>query len=543
MKKTIRPYFLAVILATSPAEPQVLTPAEQVTPQTPPQAAALPAVPASVLSTVMRIDLKRLEETWKILDAYADKIWPGWTGYRDVPFLFEYPNGIEMLVGHPNPTDTFAPVADFDVQGKKVHLDRSRENAIVLKPPFLGGGGIIPYGKGTPIRIVRLSMRETAEMDKMTGAEGRTDKRPPKLRTASENQILINIHELFHIFQNTQGGMRYGNLRLNTDLDFAVNAEIEGLALERGFLEPDDARAREYLKDFLAARRLKRKNMTDEERNQESDNEVSEGTAVYSEAMALRLIRQESFKPLLSQADDPFYYGFKDAADFLEERAEALRQARTQTLDAMGKLYRFGCFEALLLSRLFPGWQKDFLKEGRFLDKTIAEKLAFPPESAEARAKELPARYPLDEIERRHKPAIDGRDAALKAVREMKGRVYIVNLKPLHEYLIPIARGEKYQVGLMNIYPRGIEQIKIRDVLLTGEETLMLTDQLYYFKWVDKTEDTKAKGYALTWSRKEGDDIYYDAEFKTKGFTLKAPKVRVKDTDVRVKITVLEKVK
>jgi hypothetical protein len=85
---------------------------------------------------------------------------------------------------------------------------------------------------------------------------------------------------------------------------------------------------------------------------------------------------------------------------------------RTQTLDAMGKLYRFGCFEALLLSRFFPGWQKDFLKEGRFLDKTIAEKLGVSPEATEARAKGLAARYPVEDITLRHKPVIEGRDAA-----------------------------------------------------------------------------------------------------------------------------------
>jgi len=37
--------------------------------------------------------------------------------------------------------------------------------------------------------------------------------------------------------------------------------------------------------------------------------------------------------------------------------------------------------------------------------------------------------------------------------------------------------------------------------------------------------------------------FYYDAEFKTKGFTLKAPKIRVKDTPSRVMVTVLAKVK
>ncbi len=525
--------------ARKPAPPT----APQAAPQPAPPATVLPAVPSSALSQVMMIDLKRLEETWRILDQFAEKIWPSWTGYRDIPFMFEYPNGVRLLVGHPSPTDEFAPVADLLVQGKQVYLDRSKENAIALKPPFLGGGGVIPYGKGTPMRIVRLTMREAAAMEEVLGAEGQTDKRPPKLRTASENQILINIHELFHLYQNSQGSMRYGNLRLNTDLDFAVYAEVEGVALEKAFLEPDEAKAREILKDFLAARHLKRKNMSELERNQESENEVWEGTCVYAEATALRLMQQESYAPRLSPADDPFYFGFKDAPVFLEERTEALRQTRTQTMDAGGKLYRFGCFEALLLSRLFPGWQKDFLKEGRFLDKTIAEKLDVSAEAVAARAKELAARFPVEEITRRHKPVIDGRDAALKTVREMKGRVYVVNAKPIREYIIPKGRGESYKVGLINIYPRGIEKIEVRDVLLTGAETLMLTDQLYHFKWVDPSGEPKVKGYTLTSSRKEGDDTYFDAEFKTAGFTLKAPKIRVKETPSRVKVTVLAKIR
>jgi len=528
-----------------PAKPTAAA-APQTAPPPPPQAPAasvLPAVPSSALSQVMMIELKRLQETWRILDQFADKIWPGWTGFRDIPFLFEYPNGVRMLVGHPRPTDEFAPVADVDVQGKKVYLDRSKENAIVLKPPFLGGGGIIPYGKGTPIRIVSLKMREAAALEDALGAEGRTDKRPPRLRTASENQILINIHELFHLFQNAQTSMRYGNLQLNPDLDFAIYGEIEGLALEKAFLEPKEAAARGFLVDFLAARGLKRKGMSETERNQESENEVWEGTAVYSEAMAVRLMKQAAYASALSPTDDPFYFGFKDAPVFLEERTEALREARAQTLNAGGRLYRVGCFEALLLSRFFPGWQEDFLKDSRFLDKTIADKLGVSPDATEARGKELAARYPIDEITRRHKPVIESRDAALKAVREMKGRVYVVNAKPLQEYIIPTGRGQSYEVGLMRIYPRGIEKVEVRDVLYTGAETLMVGDQLYYLKWVDPAGDPKVKGYTLTSSRQEGDDVYYDAEFKTAGFTLKAPKIRVKETPSRVKVTILAKVK
>ena len=71
----------------------------------------------------------------------------------------------------------------------------------------------------------------------------------------------------------------------------AIHAEIEGKALERAFLEKDGEKALRLLKDFVAARELKRKDLLEIERNQESEDDLMEGTAVYAETMALNLIR------------------------------------------------------------------------------------------------------------------------------------------------------------------------------------------------------------------------------------------------------------
>ena len=118
----------------------------------------LPARADYELPGYMRIDIKRLEETWNILDQFAERIWPGWDNYRDVPFRFAYPNGIELVVGHDDPPDTFELVQGIDVQGKKVHVDRTREIALELVPPLRGGGGILPWGKTEPVNIVDLKM-------------------------------------------------------------------------------------------------------------------------------------------------------------------------------------------------------------------------------------------------------------------------------------------------------------------------------------------------------------------------------------------------
>ena len=493
------------------------------------------------LPDYLRIDLKRLEETWNMLDRFAGRIWPGWTGFRDVPFRFNYPNGVQMLVGHPSPTDGFEPVPGVEVRGKKVYLDRRQEIPLELKPPLSGGGGVIPFGKDTTVPMVDLHMSPVApeRLKDGPGAAGKDGPEPPPF--SSENQILVNIHEIFHCFQGTVYRYRYGNLRFNTDINFATYAEVEGLALENAYLEPEEAAARDALGDFLAARTIKRASMTETERNQESEDELMEGTAVYAEASALELVKQ-GYEPAIGPGDDPSYHGFRDVDRHLRSKLDQLKTNRILTMDSRGKCYPFGCFQALLLSRLFPGWQAGFFREGRFLDQVLAGRLGLAPADLAARAAGLKDRYPLGEISNRHGLLLRARDKALAMMEKRKGRVYVVNFKPLLEYVTPKGRGESYTVGLVNIFTEGIASIDVKDVSFRGEKSPMVWDQLYYAKWIDTRTRVRGKGYTLSFRRKEGEDVYEDAELKTAGFVLRAPKIRIRDLKSMVKITVLAKI-
>ncbi len=494
------------------------------------------------LPDYLRIDLKRLEETWNILDRFAGRIWPGWTGYREVPFRFNYPNGVQMLVGHPSPTDGFEPVPGVEVLGRKVYLDRRQEIPLALKLPLSGGGGIIPFGKARTVPMVDLHMTpvsaERLKDGSDTAGQGAAETAP----FSSESQILVNIHEIFHCFQGTIYRYRYGNLHFNTDANFATYAEVEGLALENAYLEPEEPAARAALEDFLAARALKRESMTEEERNQESEDDLMEGTAVYAETMALELIKQ-GYEPVIGPGDDPSYRGFRDVDRYLRAKLEMLKNNRVLTMDSRGKCYPYGCFQALLLSRLFPGWQSGFFQEGRFLGKVLEERLGLAPADLRARAAGLKDRYPLGEISNRHGQLIRARDQALAMIRKRSGRVYVVDFKPLREFLLPKGRGETYQLGLVNIFPQGIESIELEDVHFRGEKSPMVLDQLYYAKWIDTRSRVPGKGYTLRFGRKEGEDVYVDAELKTAGFVLRAPRIRVRDIKSMVKITVLAKLK
>jgi hypothetical protein len=278
-------------------------------------AAAPAAGPASTagqtpaaLPPVVVNELKVLEETYRLLDVVAQKVWPGWTGYRDLPFLFEFENQLQVLVGHPNPPAPFAVVPGLTIGAHAVAADRSKMSAVKVEPPLIAGGGPNNFGTtadGTPVYTVRISVRSA----RSSGDAQDEDRQPPR----TEEKVLIYLHELFHCFQRGRIQPRFGNLQFNPDADYATWSQIEGLALERAYKAADAATARERIKEFTVARALKRQSMTDLQRNEESADDVREGTATYAQLRALEVIKPGGFTPGLTTAEDPYYHGFAQA--------------------------------------------------------------------------------------------------------------------------------------------------------------------------------------------------------------------------------------
>lgn len=505
-------------------------------------AESLPCVMASEkLPLSLRIDLKRLEETWSILDQYAERVWPGWTNYRTIPFLFEYPNGVRMLVGHPDPTDDFALLPGVEVSGRKVYLDRRHETALPLDRPLLGGGGLSSLGKTRRIPTVQLKMSEKPIGEQSSGARHATkgSREEEVLRRASENQILINIHELFHCFLPYRS--RFDNLRFNPDANYAIYAEIEGLALERAWLEKDSVKSKERIKEFLAARALKRRSLQELEQKQESEWEVIEGSAVFAETMVLQLM-ESGYRAGITSGDDPGFGGFAKRSWFVDYKLKELRKSRADTMDSERKCYDFGNFMALLLTRHVPQWRERVSKENTTLDEIIRAAVGMSGEEQQAVAGRLENQYPLAEISARHNKAIAQRDEAYEAIGKRVGKAFVVDFKPGNEFLNPTWRGDNYKLGLINIYPRGIEKLRVQSATLSGRETPMMLDQFYYVKWVDTESAVGNKGYTIKYSRMEDEGVYYDAEFSCGGFTLKAPQIQIRESPKRVKIVVLKKV-
>jgi len=488
------------------------------------------------LEDIYMIELGRLEETWNILDQGAENVWNGWKGYEEVPFIFNYPNGVRLLVGYPEKPEGFEEVTGLTVRDKKVFIDRREEIPLKLEPPLLGGGGVRSFGPKR-IRSVYLTIRQRKD----DSEESKTEKGNIQLELASENQILINIHELFHVFQRTFYRPRFGNFRYNPDLNYALYSDLEGKALEKAYLEKDDDKTRDYLKDFIIAREQKRKTVDEYNRNAESADGFMEGTAVYSEFMTL-LTMKKKYDSVLNNDKDPYFYSFENIDYYLNRYLKSLKENQSKTFSPRGKCYYYGCFQALLLTRLYPDWIDKIVKEQKFMDEIISEQLDITEEEMKNIKERFKTRYYYDSIYKKHSNLINERDQVISQWKEQEGKAYIINFKKTGEYLTFKPNEGEYSAGIIYLYPKGIQDFKMENIILKTEETLIEKNQLYFIRWIDTKTPVDENGYTIKYDKKEGENIYYNATIKTNGFSLFAPKVEIKEGKKRVKITILSKI-
>ncbi len=491
----------------------------------------------SALSPVVVNELKVLEETYRLLDAVAQRVWPGWTGYRDLPFLFEFENQLRVLVGHPNPPAPFEIVAGLSIGGHAVAADRSKMTAVKVEPFLTAGGGPNNFGTtadGTPVYTVHISIRSP----RSAGGE----QAEPPLPPTTEEKVLVYLHELFHCFQRGRIQPQFGNLQFNSDADFATWSQIEGQVLERAYKAADAAAARERVREFTVARALKRQTMTDMQRGEESADDVREGTATYAMLRALEIVKSGAFTPGLTTAEDPYYHGFADADRMIASYAERLVKSAAKHEDPKMKCYDYGCFQCALAERLVPGWQQE-VERGKPMDAILAG--AIPVADAERAdiERRLRSDYPYEEVRRGASAFTEARDAAYRTIASRQGRVYVVDLKPVRQYISVLTpKAGAYALGLLTLFPAGYPGFTLDAVEMSPVTVPCNTDQLFYFRGVDTQSRLRKQGYTVTGER-QVDGSYVNAVVTTPLFTLKGPKVRIIETGNRVKIQVLARVR
>jgi hypothetical protein len=78
------------------------------------------------LPTAATLKLRHLEETYRLLDVAAARIWPGCADYRKVPFMFGFENSLRVPVGHPNPPAGFEVAAGLKCADRSGLSDQGR---------------------------------------------------------------------------------------------------------------------------------------------------------------------------------------------------------------------------------------------------------------------------------------------------------------------------------------------------------------------------------------------------------------------------------
>jgi hypothetical protein len=476
----------------------------------------------------LHIELKRLEETYSLLDTFAQKVWPGWDNYHEVEFKVQFPNLVFLLY---NPLEEvpegYEEFQDKTILGKKVYLNQEERTPFRPHPPLTGGGG-----GGKDIRI-KLRQREVE---------------PGKERIFnSEGQILLYVHEFFHGYQEdawkwdeeTRKGFTYN---IDISPEFATFAEIEQKALLKAYLEEDKEKAIEHLKEFYAARMKKQEHMTPEEIMSENHSGVAEGTATYANTKMAMLINEADYTPKISRSDDPYFFEYKYLDENLKQyTVDSMEGLIDKTFDTLGPSYTIGAMLCLLLDRYVMDWKKGFLENDRNQFQILQEFLKLNDEEISAISERNKILYGFDEIFARHEAAINEREEAIQVVKGRKGTRYIIDSRQTREYLRVTPRGKEFSLDFERLFPHGIEQLILGDVKLVSQDTPMSRPNPYTVIWVDTEPKEGKRGYKVTFENQEG-NTYRNAVITTSGFTLEVPKVKILEKKGEVRFIILSKV-
>jgi len=183
-------------------------------------------------------------------------------------------------------------------------------------------------------------------------------------------------------------------------------SRVEGLALRRAYLEVDDAAAREYLKDFVVARHIKRGKLSDAAAAAESHIADSEGPASYVSLRTALLLKDPEYGPGIDPTKDPFFYGFSHVDGYIDNvMRKGMEFASSMTQDDQRIYYFYGAYQCFLLDRFSPDWKRGFLEKRKDLDIMMADLLRLTSAEKEQIAHRIPTRYGDDDLSSFHEKA------------------------------------------------------------------------------------------------------------------------------------------
>ena len=502
------------------------------------------ALSQSILPEALQMDLKRVEETWRILDKYSEQVWPGWKNYSEVPFRIDYPNGLSLQIGEPKKIDKFKLVDGITLRGKKIYLDSTKLNSLILTPRlyFAGGGAGGGAGKKFEMNIRRglITSEQEKDADSIIKSLGNSTW-PKDIVYSTDQSIVLLTHELFHCFTNFAPIYYSTDTLFMSDINYAVYAEIEGELLEKAAFESDSTKVKYYLKESLIARQAKRRSMTGRQQEYESDQEKGEGTATYAEYRILQLLKN-GYSLGLSQNEDPIYYGFRYCDFFSAYKLKTFHDFRKDPIVVTGRNYGNGFFKCLILDKLMPEWKKGFFEDKKSFDQLIARLVDLKVEEQPALLNAIKGEYQYDGLIRRHSPVIAQRDSIIKYFQKPGMKYYAINIKGMSQMPIPdiTSSGSHYYARFRIYYLPGITKVQVGDMICDSKGIAVCYDiQTNSIILPDVDSQNSGHNYELKYNRQNADSSYSNVTVTSKSYTLHATKLRIVESPNRIEFMIL----
>jgi hypothetical protein len=498
----------------------------------------------------IEMELRLLKEVHFLLDKFAEKIWPGWDGYKTLDFTLHFPNrDVVVVTQNERLPQSFKILPGETMDGKTVYIDRTKELSGRIGPAM----SIHGHGDITGVTSILMSPLETTATK-------------PGLRPAPEEQsltsqeeymrltrMLINVHEAYHSLQAKlmieaqKAGLMKPRGALGSDFDanleFSVYADIEGQALLKAFKEKDKVKALEYFKDSFVAREIKHKAMPVGAVTADVMTTQTEGTATYSNLEIATLVKETDYQSEAAKGEKTISAAFRNIDDYIKkEGLSTLEEVAGRTLEVTQRPYSYGAFQCFLLDRFLPQWKKGLFEKDRTLDEVIAELVKLSEEDKRRIAGRLKTDFAFDEIWAKHNRVIKDRDDTVQLVMNRQGKTYLIDLKQAQRGFEINPRNQEHVVLYKGdeLFPHGLVKLIYGSLNLVSQDTPMrLSLYRNALEWVDTEAKEGEKGYELKYGEKV-EDLYKTITLTTRGFTMTAKAIKIVEEAGTVKISIID---
>ncbi len=332
------------------------------------------------------LTLRIVEEAWNAMDQVVPTVWPGWKSYKDELVFFGSPETGDMMINFKGKAPSRFKTIDRFVHGYPVfhsHKSYVKKNR--------GGGTLILAGKR--YKCVRVGVK-TEEADtghenyykNLTGLVPLPDYLQ-RINQSLEWGMGVVVHESFHMFQYKTNKPRMVNILGSVDPYFdpdqAAMICLEAAILEKSLNAASDEQRKGLIRQFLATRHERRKNLDSSNVKMEQRDEWVEGTAQYVETKLLMLLDEIDYKPHVLVPGEKNFFNFDLKNDLQKALSAQLKGSARYLADTQQRAYYFGMAQCFLLDLLCGNsWKSSYFEDDVFLEGLLAEAVAFDKNQA-----------------------------------------------------------------------------------------------------------------------------------------------------------------